>query len=248
MMRSLYLPGWRQFHPWNWYCIITVISPYWPPISSCIRRASTGVGPFRLGLELQPLVVGVHAPLLWGSTLVAARLGGGRHPGVTPASPRPRGVEELPQPYLDGVADAAQVRGRGQGDGRVGEVAGLGQAGPEPAGGVALGPDTDDEDAGPLGAGVVAGRVHGPGRWPVAVTAASPQQRLDHPADGRRRLDGQLGGQQAPVQVVLADRLARVPFGQVGLDEGAVGALAQRLAGHRGQPGLHGRAEPAGLG
>src|SRR5829696_4431331 len=168
MMRSLYLPGWRQFHPWNWYCIITVISPYWPPISSCIRRASTGVGPFRLGLELQPLVVGVHAPLLWGSTLVAARLGGGRHPGVTPASPRPRGVEELPQPDLDGVADAAQVRGRGQGDGRVGEVAGLGQAGPEPAGGVALGPDTDDEDAGPLGAGVVAGRVHGPGRCSVA--------------------------------------------------------------------------------
>ncbi|MBB4683975.1 hypothetical protein BJY18_001460 [Amycolatopsis jiangsuensis] len=35
MMRSLYLPSIRQFHPWNRYCMVTVISPYAPPISSC---------------------------------------------------------------------------------------------------------------------------------------------------------------------------------------------------------------------
>jgi hypothetical protein len=27
MIRSLYLPGIRQFQPWNRYCIVTVISP-----------------------------------------------------------------------------------------------------------------------------------------------------------------------------------------------------------------------------
>src|SRR5215213_3937073 len=44
MMRSLYLPGWRQFQPWNRYWFITVISPYWPPISSWTRRAMIGSG------------------------------------------------------------------------------------------------------------------------------------------------------------------------------------------------------------
>jgi hypothetical protein len=35
MIMSLYLPGIRQFQPWNRYCIVTVNSPNWPPISSC---------------------------------------------------------------------------------------------------------------------------------------------------------------------------------------------------------------------
>ncbi|MBN9741885.1 hypothetical protein DMP23_12310 [Amycolatopsis sp. A1MSW2902] len=34
MIRSLYLPSMRQFQPWNRYCMVTVISPYAPPISS----------------------------------------------------------------------------------------------------------------------------------------------------------------------------------------------------------------------
>jgi hypothetical protein len=37
--RSLYLPSIRQFHPWNRYCIVTLISPYAPPMSSCSLRA-----------------------------------------------------------------------------------------------------------------------------------------------------------------------------------------------------------------
>src|SRR3569833_3299796 len=44
MIRSLYLPGIRQFHPWNRYCIVTVISPYAPPMSSWSLCAKTGSG------------------------------------------------------------------------------------------------------------------------------------------------------------------------------------------------------------
>ena len=34
MSRSLYLPSMRQFQPWNKYCIVTLISPNAPPMSS----------------------------------------------------------------------------------------------------------------------------------------------------------------------------------------------------------------------
>jgi len=44
MIRSLHLPGIRQLQPWNRYCIVTVISPYAPPISSCSLWAYTGSG------------------------------------------------------------------------------------------------------------------------------------------------------------------------------------------------------------
>src|SRR5215211_748651 len=86
MMRSLYLPGWRQFQPWNWYCIITVISPYWPPISSCMRAASTGSGRSGLASNCSRLSW-VYMNPSWGSTLVAARLGGGHHTGITDSAP-----------------------------------------------------------------------------------------------------------------------------------------------------------------
>ncbi|SLJ77178.1 Uncharacterised protein [Mycobacteroides abscessus subsp. abscessus] len=32
MIMSLYLPGIRQFQPWNRYCMVTVISPKAPPM------------------------------------------------------------------------------------------------------------------------------------------------------------------------------------------------------------------------
>ena len=44
MIRSLYLPSIRQFQPWNRYCIVTVISPYAPPISSWSLRANSASG------------------------------------------------------------------------------------------------------------------------------------------------------------------------------------------------------------
>src|SRR5690606_14481777 len=37
--RSRYLPGMCMFQAWNWYCMATVISPYWPPSTSCSLRA-----------------------------------------------------------------------------------------------------------------------------------------------------------------------------------------------------------------
>src|SRR5215208_2579993 len=126
------------------------------------------------------------------------RLGGDRHRRVTAASP-PAGFQELGQPGLDGVADAGHAGGHGQGRGRLAEVTGLGQPGPEPAGGVrgtarvvprwigvvVFHPDTDDEDAGPLGNGRVAGRSHGPARWTAPVTAAS-RRAAAGPARGWR--------------------------------------------------------------
>ncbi|KQR27122.1 hypothetical protein ASF75_14720 [Curtobacterium sp. Leaf154] len=36
---SRYLPGMCMFHAWNWYCMATEISPYWPPSTSCSLRA-----------------------------------------------------------------------------------------------------------------------------------------------------------------------------------------------------------------
>src|SRR5215212_4536532 len=42
---SLYLPGSRQFQPCSRYCVATVISPHWPPRTSCILRAKSGSGP-----------------------------------------------------------------------------------------------------------------------------------------------------------------------------------------------------------
>jgi hypothetical protein len=42
--RSRYLPGRWLFQPWNMYCIATVISPYWPPSTSCSFRAYTASG------------------------------------------------------------------------------------------------------------------------------------------------------------------------------------------------------------
>src|SRR3954452_10456912 len=44
MIMSLYLPGTRQDQPCHRYCIITVISPYWPPISSCSLAAKNASG------------------------------------------------------------------------------------------------------------------------------------------------------------------------------------------------------------
>src|SRR4051812_28619077 len=41
---SLYLPGTRQFHPCHRYCIITVISPNWPPTSSWSLAAKSASG------------------------------------------------------------------------------------------------------------------------------------------------------------------------------------------------------------
>jgi hypothetical protein len=38
------------FQPWNMYCIATVISPYWPPSTSCNLRAYTASG--RSGVDL----------------------------------------------------------------------------------------------------------------------------------------------------------------------------------------------------
>src|SRR3954470_7555350 len=43
--RSLYLPGSRQFQPCSRYWVATVISPHWPPRTSCILRAKSGSGP-----------------------------------------------------------------------------------------------------------------------------------------------------------------------------------------------------------
>jgi hypothetical protein len=42
--RSRYLPGMCAFQAWKLYCIATVISPYWPPITSCSFRAHTASG------------------------------------------------------------------------------------------------------------------------------------------------------------------------------------------------------------
>jgi hypothetical protein len=53
MIRSLYWPGIRQFQPWNRYCMVTVISPYAPPISSCSLWGVYRVGLLGLRVELQ---------------------------------------------------------------------------------------------------------------------------------------------------------------------------------------------------
>ena len=41
---SLYLPGARQFQPWNMYIIMTLISPHCPPSGSCNRLANRASG------------------------------------------------------------------------------------------------------------------------------------------------------------------------------------------------------------
>ena len=55
----------------------------------------------------------------------------------------------------------------------------------------------------------------------------------------RRRLNAKLLEQQTPTPLVLEERLTAITSGEMGLDQGIVGAFPQWLSPHGGQTGLH---------